>query len=145
LIEWHLLRPIAYFALLVPATLAVFLGADAALKRRVLTWYALGARVHGVFWAISAALALLLALLVIPLLNALLFPHIYAGGSAAALAGAGLALLVAAIAGAVFRHCDARLAARCPRCRAAVAGRFCVGRTCQACGQPLHAWLVAAY
>lgn len=64
---YHVVRPMAYFALLMPPTLIGFLLADASLRRRALTWYRLGERVRRVFWGASGILALVFVLIVIPL------------------------------------------------------------------------------
>jgi Zn-dependent protease with chaperone function len=145
IIEWHTVRPMIYFGLLMPPTLVAWLVADAALKRRALTWYALGARVRRVFWAIAGVLALLLALAAIPCLNRLIFPYIYTAWSAGELIGAGLALLVAFAGGTLFWFYDRRLVGRCSRCKAQVTEPYAAGQYCESCGGPLHDWLVLTY
>ena len=144
-INWHVVRPIVYFALLMPPILIAFLLADTALKRRVLTWYRMGKRVRSVFWGVSAVLALALALAVVPLCNWLLFPRVYGGWSAMALTGAAVALIGMVVGGVFFWRYDRRLAARCPGCGVPVPGPYRLGKQCERCGETLHPWLVANY
>jgi hypothetical protein len=145
IIEWHTVRPMVYFGLLMPPTLVAWLAADAALKHRVLTWYALEARVRRVFWAISGLLALLLACLAIPCLNRLVFPYIYTDWSVVELIAAGVTLLLAFAGGTLFWFYDRKLARRCPRCGMQVTESFAAGQYCGSCGGPLHDWLVVSY
>lgn len=146
-LEWHTLRPLAFFGLLMPPVLFGWLAADAALKRRALTWYGLAERVRGMFWAISGGLAALLALLALPLLNRVLFGYIYTSWSALELVGVILALLLVAAGATAFVRADRRYGRRCPRCGRQVADEFQPGNVCPAadCGQPLHEWLIAPY
>jgi hypothetical protein len=145
ILEWHVLRPMAYFGLFMPPVLLAWLAMDAALKRRALTWYALDRRIRPVFWGISAALGLFLALAVIPLLNRVLFAYVYPSWSATELIGIGGALIGGVLAALVFWRADRRLAQRCPGCGERVAEAFTLGRDCPRCGHALHAWLVASY
>lgn len=147
ILEWHVLRPIAYFGLLMPPALFFFLYVDAALKSRALTWYVLGPRVRGVFWTISVGLALILVLLVIPLLNRILFSHVYQTWSLGEIAGMILATGVGLVGGGVFWLADHRWGKRCPHCGRRVDVGFQPGLHCPVadCGQPLHTWLVAPY
>jgi hypothetical protein len=147
ILEWHTLRPMAYFGLLMPPVLVLWLVMDAALKGRALTWYVLDGQVRRVFWAISGGLALLLGLLVIPLLNRLLFGYVYVSWSLGDLLGLALALLVGAVGATGFWLADRKLGKRCPGCGQRVEADFQPGMHCQAtgCDQPLHAWLVAGY
>ncbi|MGQ9815896.1 MAG: M48 family metalloprotease [Candidatus Roseilinea sp.] len=147
ILEWHVLRPMAFFGLLMPPVLSLCLAADAALKERVLSWYALDGRVRQVFWAISAGVALILALLVIPLLNRIVFAYVYQTWSSWEVAGVILAAVLGLVGGVAFWLADRRLGKRCPRCGRKVDVEFQPGLQCPApdCHQPLHAWLVAAY
>jgi len=145
IIEWHMMRPLAYFALLMPPTLSGFLLTDAWLKRRVLTWYRLGKRVRRLFWGISGLLALFLALVVIPVYNRLFFPHVYEGWSAAMLAGMVFTLVVVLAGGALFWYYDRKLAERCPYCNTLVPETYHLGKRCEACNWLLHPWLIANY
>jgi hypothetical protein len=144
-IEWHVVRPITYFALLMPPTLIVFLLADTFLKRRALTWYRLGEQVRRVFWGTSGLMALALALVVIPIYNRLVFPHVYQGWSVATLAGMAIAFVAALAGGLVFWHYDRKLGKRCPDCDTAVPGTYHLGKKCQRCKRYLHPWLIANY
>ena len=147
ILEWHSVRPMAYFGLLMPPVLLLWLAMDVGLKRRALTWYALEGRVRWVFWTISSGLALLLGLLIIPLLNRVLFGYVYEAWSLGELTGLALALLVGMAGTIAFLLADRRLGKRCPRCGQEVEANFQPGTYCQAngCGQPLHAWLTAPY
>lgn len=145
LIEWHVVRPIAYFSLLMPLTLAGFLLIDSYLKRQALTWYPLRKQVRLVFWGASSILALVLALVIIPIYNRILFPHIYQGWSTGALAAMAVAVFAAVAGGLTFRQHDRRLGKRCPYCGACVTGQFRLGKRCGSCNEILHAWLVANY
>lgn len=147
ILEWHVLRPMAYFGLLMPPALFFFLAVDATLKRRALTWYALGPRVRRVFWTISIGSVLILLLLVIPLLNRVLFSYVYEAWSFGEVMGMILAAGVALGGGGMFWFADRRLGKRCPRCSRRLDIGFQPGLHCLAadCAQPLHPWLVAAY
>lgn len=147
ILDWHVLRPMAFFGLLMPPALFLCLAADAALKGRALTWYALGGRVRQVFWTISAGVALLLALLVIPLLNRILFAYVYETWSSWEVVGVILAVLLGLAGVVAFWLADRKLRNRCPRCGRGVDAGFQPGLHCPApdCHQQLHAWLVASY
>jgi len=144
-INWHVVRPMAYFALLMPPTLVAFLWADAALKRRALTWYRMGGQVQRAFWGTSGVLALALTLVVIPLYNRLLFPHAYDGWSVATLIGMTMAFIAMLVGSFVFWQHDRRLAGRCPGCDGLVSGAYRLGKRCERCGEVLHPWLIANY
>jgi len=144
-IEWHVVRPIAYFALLMPPTLIVFLLTDARLKQRALTWYRVGERLRHIFWGISGLLAAVLVLVIIPIYNRLLFPHIYEGWSAAVLARMAMAFAVVLVGGLLFWHCDRRMGKRCPHCDALVPSTYHLGKKCKPCDRLLHHWLIANY
>ncbi len=145
--DMHVLRPMAYFGLALPPLLWGILWADAALKRRALTWYGLGAQVRRVFWISTIVFALLLALLVIPVLNHLLFREIYTSWSLATVIGIVWVLLVALAGGFWFWREDRRWAGRCPSCGQQMMGYYYPGKVCQdeQCHQALHPWLVASY
>lgn len=147
ILEWHVLRPMAYFGLLMPPALFLFLAVDAALKRRALTWYALGTRIRRVFWTISVGLVSILVLLVIPLLNRVLFSYVYEAWSFGEAMGMILAVILGLVGAVMFWLTDRKFGKRCPRCSQQVDAEFQVGLHCPApdCHQPLHAWLVAAY
>ena len=144
-LSYHVVRPIAYFALLMPPTLIGFLLADASLKRRVLTWYRLGERVRRVFWIVSAVFALALALVVIPVYDWLLFPNAYGGWPVASLIGVAVASVAVLVGGVLFWRYDQKLAGRCPGCGTQVPGVYRLGKVCERCGEALHPWLVANY
>ena len=143
----HVFRPMLYFGLALPPALFGLLWADAALKRRALTWYAAGSRVRHAFWIVTGGLGLLLGLVVIPALNHLLFPEIYRNWSPAAIVGIVLGLLAASVSGIWFWRSDRRWAGRCPSCGQSVTGFYYPGKVCrnEQCGQALHTWLVASY
>lgn len=143
--EWHLLRPVAYFALLMPPTLLLTLLVDTVLKRRALTWYRLGSRLRRVFWTITALLTAGLTFILIPIYNRLLFPYIYETWTALGLIGAGGTFLALCGAGVVFWRTDRRIARRCPGCDRRVSGPFHLGKQCDACQCQLHPWLIANY
>ncbi len=147
ILEWHVLRPMAFFALLMPPALFLCLAADLALKERVLSWYALGGRVREVFWMISGGVALILALLVIPLLDRVLFSYVYQTWSFWEVVGM-IFVIVLGLAGAVaFGLADRRWGKRCSHCGRQVDAEFRPGLHCPApgCHQPLHGWLAASY
>lgn len=145
--EMHVLRPMAYFGVALPPLLGGVLWVDAALKRRALTWYGLQGQVRRMFWISTLLFALLLALLVIPVLNHLLFPEIYRGWSPVTVIGI-VGILLAALAGGFWLwRLDRRWAGRCPACGQRVTGYYYPGKVCQneQCHQMLHPWLVASY
>ncbi len=143
----HVFRPMLYFGVALPPALFGLLWADAALKRRALTWYGAGLQVRRAFWVITGGLSFLLGLVVIPVLNHVLFPEIYSSWSPAAIVGIVLGLLAASASGAWFWRADRRWAGHCPSCGQPVAGFYHPGKVCQngQCGQALHSWLVASY
>jgi len=144
-LNYHLVWPLAYFTFLMPPTLMGFLLTDAALKQRALTWYRLGERVRRVFWAVSGVLALVLALVVLPLYDPLFCPNAHGGWSVAALVGVAAAFVAVLVGGILFWRYDQKLAARCPGCGTRVPGRYRLGKRCERCGEALHSWLVANY
>lgn len=144
IIEWHVVRPMAYFLLMMPPTLIIFLLVDSSLKRQVLTWYALGKRVKWVFFGISGLLAFNLALVVIPIYNRLLFPMIYPNWPIWTLFGMVLSLLSLLLGSVVLWGLDRKFSGRCPHCGAKLQGTFRLGCTCT-CKERVHNWLVACY
>lgn len=145
MIDWHIVRPIAYFCAFGLALLIFFLLTDAWLRQRALTWYRLGERVKRVFWLQMAALALIEVLVLIPLANRLFFPMIYTWDSPWFYAALLIGLLLAIVAAALFFAYHRRLAGRCPRCQGQGDGPFLLGKTCPHCGAILHPWLLASY
>lgn len=142
-IRWHILTPMAYFALLMPPALLASLWLDSALKRRTLTWYGLGRRLRWAWLGITLALLTFLLVVVIPIGNRIFFPWVYPGLSPLAVTGIVVGLAVAALGALGFLAADRRWAGRC--CQAVVPGPFSLGRACPQCRVPLHAWLNAAY
>jgi hypothetical protein len=134
------------FVVGLPLLLASFVLLDAAVKRQVLTWYGapiLVQRHRLLFWGISGGLALLLWFGVIPLLNLLAFPWIFAGdGSRWFLIGmAWSAAILCLLVGYYFHR---RYAYICPDCGARLPDPYHLGKTCSACnGRPLNEWLLA--
>lgn len=143
----HVVRPFLYFALLLPPILAGSLWLNARLAQRILQWYPAGARVRRAFALVTAVLAAALALGVIPLLNHLVFPEIYAGWSAGGLLGLALTGMALSAAGVWLLRRAAELAGRCPNpeCEHRIAGPYRLGAHCPACGAALHPWLIAPY
>ncbi len=143
-IQWHILMPLAYFAVVMPVTLLGFLALDGALKRRTLTWYGLGSRVRRVWLVETVVLLAVLLLVIVPLTSRLFFPWVYETFTPTALAGLGAGLAVLAAGAAAYLWASRRWAKRC-RCGAAVAGDFDLGDTCPTCRARLHEWLIASY
>jgi hypothetical protein len=143
----HVLRPMLYFGLLLPLLLFVFLWADVVLKRRALKWYGLGAQIRRVFWIITGGLAAVLALIVIPVCNHLVFPEIYRDWSGSAVAGFALGVMLAVGLGVWYWQQDRRWAGRCPACDGSttVSGWYFPGKCCSTGNHKLHEWLVARY
>lgn len=143
-IQWHILTPLAYFAVVMPAALLGFLALDGALKRRTLTWYALGSRVRRVWFAETLVLLAVLLLVIVPLTSRIFFPWVYEAFTPLAMAGIGAGLAVLVIGAVAFLLASRRWAGRCD-CGAPVAGDFDLGGTCPRCGARLHEWLIASY
>lgn len=145
MIEWHIVRPIAYFSIFGVALLVLFLVADAWLRQRALTWYSLGARVKRVFWLQMAALLMIEVLVLIPIANHLFFPMFYSEISPWFYAGLFAGVVLTAIAAVLFAYNHRRLAGRCPHCQEQVKGAFVLGKRCPHCDAVLHPWLLASY
>lgn len=143
-IRWHILTPMAYFALFMPPVLLASLWLDAALKRRALTWYRLGDRVRRVWWAITATILGVLLLALVPLGNRLFFPWVYSGWTPQALVGIALSVAAAVVGSLGFWAAHRRWAGRCG-CGELVPGAFDLGQRCPRCQSRLHDWLIAAY
>lgn len=143
----HVLRPMLYFGLVMPPLLFAFLWADAALKRRVVTWYSLGDAIRRVFWVITGGLAATMAFIVIPVCNHLVFPEVYPSWTPRSLAGLLLGAAVAVGVGIWYWRQDRRWAGKCPECQsgAPVVGWYFPGKSCPSGGHQLHRWLVARY
>ncbi len=143
-IQWHILTPMAYFALVMPAALLGFLCLDGALKRRTLTWYGLGSRVRRVWLLETMVLLAVLLLVIVPLTSRIFFPWVYETFTSTAIAGFGAGLVVLAVGAAGYLLASSHWAGRCS-CGAPVAGDFDLGNTCPGCGARLHEWLTASY
>ncbi len=143
-ILWHILTPLAYFAVVMPVALLGFLALDGALKQRTLTWYGLGSRVRRVWLLETLVLLAILLLVIVPLTSHIFFPWVYETFTPKALAGLGAGLAVLAAGAAAYLWASRRWAGRCT-CGAAVAGDFDLGATCPNCGARLHEWLIASY
>jgi Zn-dependent protease with chaperone function len=141
---WHILTPLAYFAVVMPAALLGFLWLDGALKRRTLTWYGLGSRVRRVWFVETVLLLAVLLLVIVPLTSRIFFPWVYEGLTPLAMAGLGAGLALLAVGAVAFLLTSRRWAGRCS-CGAPVAGDFDLGATCPSCGAQLHEWLIASY
>ena len=144
-VGWHILRPVAYFALFMPPVLIGCLWVDAVLKRRALTWYRLEGRLRRVFFAITADLLLFLLLVIVPIGNRLFFPGIYSGLTPRTIAGMALGVALAIIGGVAFGRANRRLAGHCWHCQAQLTGNFELGERCPDCNERQHDWLVAPY
>ncbi len=143
-IRWHILTPLAYFALLMPTALLTSLWLDSALKRRTLTWYRLGRRVRWAWLAITLVLLVFLLTVVIPVGNRLFFPWIYPNLSPLALTGIFVGIALAVLGGLGFVAADRRWAGRCA-CEAPLPGPFELDKTCPRCQARQHEWLIASY
>jgi Zn-dependent protease with chaperone function len=143
-ILWHILTPLAYFALVMPAALLGFLWLDGALKQRTLTWYGLESRVRRVWLVETLVLLMGLLLLIVPLTSRIFFPWVYNAFTPSALAGIGAGLAVLMVGAAAYLWAGRRWDRRCS-CGAPVAGNFDLGSTCPSCGARLNDWLIASY
>lgn len=143
-IQWHILTPMAYFAVVMPVALLGFLALDGALKQRTLTWYSLGSRVRWVWLLETVVLLAVLLLVIVPLTSRLFFPWVFETITPTALAGLAAGLAVLAVGAVAYLLASRRWARRCG-CGAAVAGDFDLGDTCPSCGARLHEWLIASY
>lgn len=141
---WHILTPLAYFAVVMPTALLGFLWLDGALKRRILTWYGLGSRVRRAWLVETLVLLAVLLLVIVPLTSRIFFPWVYEALTPLAMAGLGAGLALLAVGAVAFLLASRRWAGRCS-CGAPVAGDFDLGATCPSCGAQLHKWLIASY
>ena len=142
MIDWHIVRPIAFFLFYAAPLLLVTLMVEAWLRQRALTWYVLADRLKRVFVVIVVVLALAQVLVFIPLGERLFFPMFYESWPGLSMA-IGLVLLVAA--GIAFGLAHRRLSCLCPGCKEHVVEPFTLGKSCPHCGMQLHPWLVAPY
>lgn len=146
-LETFVVRPAILFMIGMPLILIAWLRWDARIKRRMLTWFGapLFARAPALVLASATGwLALVLALLVLPVLDALTNPtaHDLLDPFNLGRLSGGLIALVAGVA--LFRRWDARYAGQCPRCHARHAAPYHLGDQCAACGQLFHPPLIAA-
>jgi len=137
--------PFLFNLLGLPLLLWPLLRLDAALKQRVLTWFAapwLGRRFAAITWGITGLLALGLGGVVLPMLVVPLFGDLHD-----LLGIQGLAILITAallgLALTTFFILDRRWHGRCVCGKQA--GPFSLGRVCPHCQQPLNDWLLARY
>lgn len=145
IIDWHIVRPIAYYLFFALPLLIATLAADVWLKGKVLTWYRLGERIKSVFWAIIIVLVALQLLILIPVGNRLFFPFFYETTGLISYLSVLLGVLLLLGSGTAFGIWHRRLARLCPQCQTSIGGNFVLGKHCPQCGARLHAWLLARY
>ncbi len=144
IIDWQIIRPIAYYLFFGIPLLTAALAAFIWLIQKTLTWYRAGRKIVAVFWGVLLALLLAQLLLAYPIANLLFFPMIYDfTWKTAFMVIAGLLLLAIAIP--LFYQKDRRYARVCPKCGQSIAGDFTPGQACPHCRTPLHPWLNAPY
>jgi hypothetical protein len=56
-----------------------------------------------------------------------------------------LGIIITGIGLLLFLRADKQYAKHCPICNADVEGKYKVGKTCNACNELLHPWLIARY
>ena len=147
LVDFQIVRPILYYALVMPPILMGFLVLDVYIKRLTLTWYGIHEPVKWLvrsFWGETLVLVLLMGGGAIPLSSKLVFPEVYDLLTSFSLTGFGIVVLVMGLAGWLWARSHRRYGGRCP-CGAVVSGWFCLGMRCPTCGELLHPWLVANY
>lgn len=147
LVDFQIVRPILYYALVMPPILMGFLVLDVYFKRLTLTWYGINEPARWLvrsFWGETLVFVLLLGGGAIPLSSKLVFPEVYNLSSLFHLTGFGIVVLVGCLAGGLWAWSHRRYGGHCP-CGAVVSGRFFLGKRCPACKELLHSWLVANY
>lgn len=145
IVDWQIIRPLAYFVCFGFPVLMAQLVVDSWLKQRALTWYKLASRLRLVFWLITVTLNLVLVLTFIPVANRLFFPLVYPEWSWPMTLSVASGSLIAITALAAFLVSHQRWAHRCPQCSQGVPGGFTLGRCCPHCQTVLHPWLIAPY
>jgi len=143
-VEWHLLRPLAYYAWFGLPLLLAFLLVNAGLWRGVLTWYACGHRIRLWLWLWPGVQLIGAAFIFIPVADRLFFPAFYEATPLFWLLLSGSLLLMLG-AGLLFALLHRRWGCRCPRCGGRVPGPFRPGKRCPHCQTLLHPWLLAPY
>jgi len=135
------IRPLLFSALVIPLLLFLLLVLDTYLKREILTWY--GARLvrkhpAAILWSISGILAAIVALGILPIANALIFPTAHSLLAPTTLIG--FTLLVPLLIGAplILWLGHRRYARRCPTCEAKIPGYYSLGCRCDQCKGCLH-------
>jgi hypothetical protein len=145
IVDWQIIRPIAYFVCFGFPVLITQLMIDSWLKQQALTWYKLADRLRLVFWLITVTLNLVLILTFIPVANRLFFPLVYPDWSWGVALSVASGSLIAITALAAFLVSHQRWAHRCPQCSQGVPGGFTLGCICPHCQTVLHPWLIAPY
>ena len=143
-IEWHIIRPIAYYIGFGIPLLTLTLIAFIWLIQKTLTWYRAGQKIVSAFWGVLLLLMLIEIMWAFPLANILFFPMIYdyTWKTIALLISGLLIVMVAGMAFYTFHHRHART---CPQCQRPIPGDFSLGNRCPHCHHPLHSWLDAPY
>jgi len=143
-IEWHIIRPIAYYLLFGMPLLILTLLAFVWLIRKTVTWYQAGQKIITAFWGVLLVLMVMQTLWAFPLANILFFPMIYDfTWKTAALLGGGLLIFI--VAGIIFYILHHRYTRICPQCQKTIVDDFSLGHSCPHCNHPLHPWLEAPY
>lgn len=140
-IDIFVLRPILFSALVVPLLLLLLLVLDTSIKRQVLTWYSsqvVQNHSTSVLWGISGALSAIVALAVLPMVNALVFPTAHSVMDQGTWIGFILATLLLIGLSLFLWAGHKRYARRCPACKTNVPGHYSLGRCCDQCGKPLY-------
>lgn len=140
-LDVFVIRPALLFTFVMPIVLILFLQFDAWIKRRILRWYRAPMLVRHpavMLWGITAVLAILLALIVLPILDVLTIPSAHDLFEPATLIGMLIGLTVCVGAVIFFLTGTRHYADRCPHCNNPVTGEYRLGMICPSCKELLH-------
>lgn len=132
---------------IVLASLILLIGGNILLLRRWLTWYSFpeGQRLlmKTAYGVIAMTTAFFGLAVLTPVTNFLLRPEEIL--SPLVVVGVGFGMVIGMIGLVLFLYAHRKYAGRCPRCGQDIPGPYHLGKSCDACGELLHPWLIAEY
>lgn len=145
ILDTFVIRPALLFTFVMPIVLFLWLRLDAWIKRQVMRWYSASIFVRHparILWGITAILAMVLALLVLPILDALTVPSAHDLLDPLTYVGTLVAIGIFVGAIVIFVVGNQRCADRCPRCNSHIEGEYQLGNVCPVCNELFHPQLV---
>lgn len=144
-IEVFVIRPAILFTFAMPLVLIFWLHLDAWIKRQLMHWYRarwVRERPAWVFSSVTFLLMVLLALVVLPILDAGTIPTAHDLGDPATVLGMLFGSAMGLGAASAIYFANRRYADRCPVCDGRIAGEYTLGMACPTCGEVLHPKLI---